>query len=230
MPSRIVPFVNNHLYHIFNRGIAHMPIFCDKWDYKRFTKTFFYYQLQGPKPKFSLFSPQNNKLDTNQKIIEVIGYCLMPNHFHFLLQQKADGGITEFVSKISNSYTKYFNTKNERVGPILQGEFKSVLVETDEQLIHLSRYIHLNPLVSYLTDNLESYPWSSHPEYVGINRTSFCSKDIILKQFKSSEDYKQFVLDQEDYGRKLERIKHQTLDLPIKSAGANVIHPKGGLA
>ena len=154
----------------------------------------------------------------------------MPNHFHYLLQQKVDGGITEFVSKISNSYTKYFNTKNERVGPILQGEFKSVLVETDEQLIHLSRYIHLNPLVSYLTDNLESYPWSSHPEYVGINRTSFCSKDIILKQFKSSEDYKQFVLDQEDYGRKLERIKHQTLDLPIKSAGANVIHPKGGLA
>ncbi|OGD95621.1 hypothetical protein A3A48_01020 [Candidatus Curtissbacteria bacterium RIFCSPLOWO2_01_FULL_37_9] len=214
MPSRTIPFVNNHFYHIFNRGVAHMPIFNTKWDHKRFTKTFFYYQIKGPKPKFSIFSPDNNKLDTNNKIVELICYCLMPNHFHFLLQQKVDGGITEFVSKISNSYTKYFNTKNERAGPILQGEFKSVLVETNEQLVHLSRYIHLNPLVSYLTDNLELYPLSSYLEYIGINKTSVCSKDIIVKQFKSSQEYKQFVLDQENYGKELERIKHQTLDLP----------------
>jgi len=191
-----------------------MPIFNDKWDYKRFVKTFLYYQLQGPKPKFSQFSPENIRLDTNQKIVEIISYCLMPNHFHFLLQQKSDGGITEFLSKISNSYTKYFNTKNERVGPILQGEFKSVLVETNEQLLHLSRYIHLNPLVSYLTNNLESYTWSSYLEYIGQNKTSICAKEIILDQFKSAQDHKQFVLDQEEYGKELERIKHQTLDLP----------------
>lgn len=214
MPSRTVPFVNNHFYHVFNRGVAHMPIFNDKWDYKRFVKTFLYYQLQGPKPKFSQFSPENIRLDTNQKIVEIISYCLMPNHFHFLLQQKSDGGITEFLSKISNSYTKYFNTKNERVGPILQGEFKSVLVETNEQLLHLSRYIHLNPLVSYLTNNLESYTWSSYLEYIGQNKTSICAKEIILDQFKSAQDHKQFVLDQEEYGKELERIKHQTLDLP----------------
>ena len=191
-----------------------MPIFNDKWDYKRFIKTFVYYQIEGPKPKFSIFSPDNNKLRKHKKIVELVCYCLMPNHFHFLLQQKVNGGITEFTSKISNSYTKCFNTKNERVGPILQGEFKSVLVETNEQLVHLSRYIHINPLVSYLIGNLESYPWSSYLEYIDINKMPVCLKDIILKQFKSSQEYKQFVLDQENYGKELERIKHQTLDLP----------------
>ena len=138
----------------------------------------------------------------------------MPNHFHFLLQQKVDGGITDFVSKISNSYTKYFNTKNQRIGPLLQGEFKSVYIETNEQLIHVSRYIHLNPLVSFLTDNLETYQWSSYLEYLKEVKNNTCSKGIILDQFKSPQDYKQFVLDQENYGKKLEMIKHQLLDLP----------------
>lgn len=192
-----------------------MPIFNDKRDYKRFIKTFIYYQIQGPKPKFSIFSPENHNLGTNKRIVEIICYCLMPNHFHFLLQQKVDGGITEFVSKISNSCTKYFNTKNQRIGPLLQGEFKSVHIETNDQLIHVSRYIHLNPLVSFLTDNLETYPWSSYLEYLGKVKAHTCPKEIILDQFKSLQDYKQFVLDQENYGKQLEMIKHQTLDLPV---------------
>lgn len=191
-----------------------MPIFNDKWNYRRFIKTFIYYQIQGPKPKFSIFSPENHNLDTGKRIVEIICYCLMPNHFHFLLQQKVEGGITEFVSKLSNSYTKYFNTKNQRVGPLLQGEFKSVHIETNEQLLHLSRYIHLNPLVGFVTKTLDNYQWSSYPEYAGEIKDNFCLKEIILGQFKSKEDYIQFVQDQEDYGKKLEMIKHELLDYP----------------
>jgi putative transposase len=98
------------------------------------------------------------------------------------------------------------------VGPLLQGDFKAVHVDTNEQLLHLSRYIHLNPLVGFVTRDLDFYRWSSYHEYVGNDTNEICDKKIILDQFKSKEDYKQFVLDQEDYGKQLEIIKHQLLD------------------
>lgn len=212
MPSRIIPFVNNEYYHIFNRGVAKMLTFWDTFDYRRFGKTMLYYQIAGPKPKFSRFLPTTTPLNKNNKIVEIVCYCFMPNHFHFLLQQIKDGGITEFVSKLSNSYTKYLNTKNKRVGPLLQGEFKSVHVKNNEQLVHLSRYIHLNPLVDYATKDLEMYRWSSYLEFVGKDNRDICSKEAILNQFNSIEEYKQFILNQESYGKELERIKHQLLD------------------
>ena len=105
-----------------------MQIFNNASDYKHFINTFFYYQVDGSKPRFSFFRKQPVTLANNVKIVEIICYCLMPNHFHFLLRQKKDSGITEFVSKISNSYTRYFNVKNKRIGPLLQGEFKAVYV------------------------------------------------------------------------------------------------------
>ena len=212
MPSRIVPFVNNEYYHIFNRGVAKMQIFNNASDYKHFINTLFYYQVDGPKPRFSFFRKQPVTLANNVKIVEIICYCLMPNHFHFLLRQKKDSGITEFVSKISNSYTRYFNVKNKRIGPLLQGEFKAVYVESNEQLLHLSRYIHLNPLIGYVTKELNFYRWSSYPEYLGLTR-NICSKDEVLGQFKSAKDYEKFVLDQVEYARNLDFIKHKLLDV-----------------
>lgn len=189
-----------------------MPIFNNSYDYSRFMKTTLYYLIDGPKPRFSIFSPTTQLLNAEKRIVEIVCYCLMPNHFHFLLQQKRDAGITEFASKLTNSYTKYFNIKNRRVGPLFQGEFKSVYIETNEQLLHLSRYIHLNPLVDYVTKYLENYKWSSYIEYINSSINGDCQKDIILNQFKSLNDYKQFVLNWEDYGKKLEAIKHQLLD------------------
>lgn len=212
MPSRIIPFVNGEYYHIFNRGVAQMPIFSNYRDYKRFSKTVSYYLVDGPKPRFSFFDPKKHQLNSGKKIINIIAYCFMPNHFHFLLQQTKEGGITEFVGRISNSYTKYFNIKRERAGPLLQGEFKAVHIETNEQLLHVSRYIHLNPLVGYLIKDLEDYRWSSFNEYMGKNTMKLCDKEIILNQFKSAKEYKQFILDQEDYGKQLEYIKHLLID------------------
>ena len=215
MTPRKIPLANGEYYHIFNRGVGRMPLFLAKKDYSRFTKTFLYYQLQGPKPRFSIFNPDSTNLDPSQRIVEIVAYCLMPNHFHFLLKQNEDNGIFEFISKLSNSFAKYFNIKNRRKGPLLESEFQSVHIETDEQLTHLSRYIHLNPLVRFIVQRLEDHPWSSYKEYLKIIPTNTCSKEIILDQFKSLENYKRFVLDQEDYGKKLERIKHQLLDRQV---------------
>lgn len=167
--------------------------------------------MEGPKPKFSHFPNLTFKPDLSKKIIEILAFCLMPNHFHLLLKQIKEGGITEFVSKVTNSYTKYFNTKYTRVGPLFQGEFKSVIVEDDEQLLHLSRYIHLNPLVLYLVKNLDQYEWSSYREYVS-GKKGICTKEEVLGFFKTPKEYEQFILDQADYAKQLELIKHKVIE------------------
>lgn len=214
MPSRIFPFVNGQFYHIYNRGVEKRTIFEKQWDYSRLIKTIRYYQLLGPKPKLSKFLMGSVfKPDINKKIVDITCYCLMPNHFHFLIKQLKDGGITEFISKLSNSYTKYYNVKYNRVGPLLQGEFKAVLIESEEQLIHVSRYIHLNPIASFLVKDLNEYRWSSYKEYVEGTVNSICNKEPVLSLFKSSMDYQKFVLDQVDYAQRLEIIKHQLLDI-----------------
>lgn len=213
MPSRTIPFVNNQFYHIYNRGSEKRQIFDSKKEYQHFTKAIKYYQLEGPKPKFSRFSNLSLfKPELSKNIVDIIAYCLMPNHFHFLIKQIKEGGITEFVSKLTNSYTKYYNTKHNRVGPLFQGEFKSVLVDYDEQLLHLSRYIHLNPLVAYLVKDLTNYEWSSYNEYIDNKKESICSKQGILAFFKSSEEYKQFVLDQADYALQIALLQHKLID------------------
>lgn len=129
-----------------------------------------------------------------------------------LVKQVRDAGVHEFMSKILNSYTKYYNTKHNRVGPLLQGQFKAVLVETDEQLIHLSRYIHLNPLVSGLTTNLDDFDHSSYPSFVRKKDNDFCFTSPILDFFNSPGAYREFVLDNESYGAELHRIKQLLLE------------------
>ena len=115
------------------------------------------------------------------------------------------------MSQLSNSYTKYFNIRYKRVGPLLQGAFKAVRIESQEQLIHVSRYIHLNPVVSGLTKKPEDYLWSSYLEYTQTNNL-FCIPFEILNLFSSREKYTQFVEDQIDYGTTLEFIKHHLVD------------------
>lgn len=216
MPYRIIPFVSGYFYHIFNRGTEKRSIFENNRDRSRFLRTIQYYQYQGPKPRFSKFLRSNlNKFNPNKKIVEIVSYCLMPNHFHLLIKQLKDGGISEFMSKFSNSYTKFFNTKYQRVGALLQGQFKAVLVENDEQLIHLTRYIHLNPLASFLVKELGQYQWSSYHEYINTTQNGICSKEEVSSFFKSPKKYEEFVLDQVDYAQKLELIKHQLIDNEI---------------
>ncbi len=219
MPTnRKLVFANEQIYHVFNRGVEKRPVFTDKRDCSRALETIGFYRHANLSLRFSKFLNLSSdkkdefwkNLDDGNLLVEIIAFCLMPNHFHFLLKQKKENGISKFISNFSNSYTKYFNTKNIRVGPLLQGLFKAVLVDSDEQFIHLSRYVHLNPATSYLIkpEDLENYQWSSYPEYLGLATEKITSAREVLSFFKSVEEYKKFVLDQVNYARELDKIKH----------------------
>ncbi len=212
MPKRKESLLNGQIYHIFNRGVEKRKVFLNNKDYNRFLEALSHYSSN--ELKFSTKSKLSPKKLESKGIesVEVLGYCLMPNHFHFLLRQKVDDGISKFVRNLLNSYTKYFNIKNDRVGPLFQGRFKAVMIDNDEQLIHVSRYIHLNPLIANLVFDIESYQWSSYKTYLGLERSDFVKTATILELFRSKEDYKKFILDQVDYARVLDQLKHNLLD------------------
>lgn len=213
MPYRTTVLATGEIYHIFNRGVAKMPIFSSKRDYNRLLETLYYYQFQNPKPQFSHLSRfKDFNFEKNKKIIEIICYCLMPNHYHLLIKQLENNGISEFIKKVFNSYTKYFNTKHNRVGPLLQGQFKAVRIGYDEQFIHVSRYIHLNPITSFLVKDLQDYPWSSYHDFIGLQKDKLCNNSSVMSSFKSPKKYEKFVLDQVKYGQSLEIIKHLAID------------------
>lgn len=213
MPYRTTPLSNDSYYHIYNRGVEKRIIFTCERDYQRFLQILYYYQFTGPKPAFSKHLQFKIKdFYNNPKIVEIICYCLMPNHFHLLVKQLQDNGISEFMGKVLNSYTKYFNTKYKRVGPLFQGTFKTVLVENEYQLIHISRYIHLNPYVSELVKSLEWYPHSSYHHYIGLASDKLCAGDDVLGYFKDKNDYKEFVEGHADYAKELEVMKHMFLE------------------
>lgn len=213
MPYRTTPLVVDHFYHIYNRGVEKRMIFTNEKDYQRFLKTLYYYQFTGPKPAFSKHLQFKVKdFSHNPKIVEIICYCLMPNHFHLLIKQMTENGISEFIGKVINSYTKYFNTKYKRVGPLFQGAFKTVLIENDMQMMHLSRYIHLNPYVNEIARSLQQYPYSSYHHFIGLTPDSLCVDNFILGYFKNRDEYREFVEGHSDYAKELELMKHVLLE------------------
>lgn len=217
-------FANNHFYHVFNRGAGRQLTFKTKRDYERTITTLDYYRYEKPSLRLARALVLNKEetesffksLKKQPKLAEIISFCLMPNHFHLLLQQRIKNGIPKFLSNFGNSYTRYFNTKRKRVGPLFQGIFKAVRIETDEQLIHVSRYIHLNPVTSLVVreEKLDTYPWSSFPEYLNSKIEGICHQKEILGFFPYRKAYRRFVHNQIDYAKKLEEIKHLTLEKP----------------
>lgn len=206
-------FANQQIYHIFNRGVEKRTTFLDKRSYQRFIETMDYYRKKDPPVRFS-YKNRPALISTNKNespIVEILSFCLMPNHFHILVKQIEEKGITNFLSKLSNSYTRYFNTRHKRVGPLFQGSFKAVRVEDDEQLLHVSRYIHLNPFVGYLVKNLRTYPYSSYREYLGLAK-GFCQKKTVLDYFESPSHYATFVLNHADYAKSLKEAGRLLLD------------------
>ncbi len=218
---RKVILVKGEVYHVYNRSIEQRPVFTNRREYSRALIAVNFYRFGDPPLKLSkalvLEKKKREKLfhdlRKRKKLVEIISYCLMPNHFHFLLGQNLENGISKFLSNFTNSYTRYFNTRRKRIGPLFQGIFKAVRIESDEQLIHVSRYIHLNPVTSCIIEDrvLDSYPWSSLPEYLGTKR-GVCNREIVLGLFSSKEKYRRFVHDQIDYAKKLALIKHLALE------------------
>ena len=223
MPGRLTPLVNNQIYHVFNRGINHQPTFLDKIEYKRAKLVIDFYRFSNLPTKLSRFLTLSNDdrikiMDNlrkeNNKLVDILAYCLMPNHFHFLLRQLTDKGISKYLGNLQNSYTRYFNTRNERDGSLFLDQFKAKLITTDEQLIHVSRYIHLNPYTSYVVgnfNNLLQYQWSSLSEYLE-SKPKICELETIMSYFKTPKAYQKFLEDQADYQRQLHIIAHLALE------------------
>lgn len=220
---RKLSFVNEYVYHIYNRGVERRRIYTSDWEYKRFLMLLDYYRFKGKLLSFSEYLKLPNEIRQlqyhqtalrNQPAIEIIAFCLLPNHFHLIIKQKADFGIVRSLSNISNSYAKYFNIKHKRVGPLFQGPFKAVLVETDEQLLHLSRYVHINPVISSLVKlpELGKYFWSSLPTYLGHASLPFISSQTVLSHFRSTEQYRKFLYDHIAYAKELNKVKHLTYE------------------
>ncbi|OGG00322.1 hypothetical protein A2Y99_01920 [Candidatus Gottesmanbacteria bacterium RBG_13_37_7] len=224
MPGRIIPLINEQVYHVFNRGIDKRPTFISKIEYKRAVITLDYYQFIHLPEKLSKFliTAEKERIElllklreSGERLVEIISYVLMPNHFHLLLRQKIEGGISKYLSNVQNSYTRYFNIIHQRKGPLFLDQFKAVRVESDEQLLHVSRYIHLNPYTSYVVakqDKLKDYIWSSLSEYLDNRQDSICEKETILSFYNKKDNYGKFIYDQADYQRNLDSIKHLVLD------------------
>ena len=227
MPYRQTVLATDEIYHIFNRGIARLPIFSSNKNYHRFLDLIDYYRFKDTPVSFShlqkLTKEEREKIVDNLKKegkpqVEILCFCLMNNHFHFLLKQKTENGISKFISNLQNGYAKYFNIKTDRTGPLFQPMFKSVRVITDEQLLHVSRYIHLNPSTDFLVEinDLEIYPWSSLSSYTieGTSGYAFFDTTIILNLMgnQGKGKYKEFVFNQAEYQRELGKIKHLILE------------------
>jgi len=182
MPSKSRDFNPDFFYHIYNCGVEKRNIFLEPYDYERFLETLSYYLYRQPislaqakdlshlNPKGLGARPLGFNLEKPR--LSLVAYCLMPNHFHLLVKFSLEGGIKHFISDVSNSYTRFFNIKNHRLGSLLQGPYKAKEIKDEGSLLQVARYIHLNPIMSKKTNSQgllkkpEDYPYSSYRHWI----------------------------------------------------------------
>jgi len=211
MSIRKTSFVPGEYYHIYNRGNSKQKIFLTKKDYRRFmsllygvntNERFNFYDLQKGGGIFSK--------ETQNKLVSIGAYCLMPNHFHILINPLSEEGLSKFMQKLSTAYSMYFNETNKRTGGLFEGKFKSQHIENDRQLKYIFSYIHLNPVklinskwkengiknLKSAFEHLNTYSYSSFLDYTGKER----SEKIILalkdfpNYFPSKSSFKREIL------------------------------------
>ncbi|MDP2929972.1 MAG: transposase [Candidatus Omnitrophota bacterium] len=212
------------VYHVFNKSIANFKIFNNEIEFLRMTHAVKYYQISKPQVCFARFMEHEevaargfysafaSSEQQKEKLVEIIAFCLMPSHLHLILKQMKENGISLFMSNLLNSYARYFNLKHGRKGPLWEGRFKNVLIERDEYLLHLTRYLHLNPVTSYLVDYPEQWRHSSFLEFLSktSGQEAICQFNDILSIEPIS--YKKFVEDRISYQRELAKIKDLILE------------------
>ena len=210
---------NGEYYHIVNRSIAQYEIFKDTVDCARFMEILNLYRYVNFFYKYSNFleltvvhqqAVINDLKENGQKLVKIVAYCVMSTHLHLILYQNDDKGISKFMARVLNSYSRYFNLRHRRKGPLWEGHFKNILVDTDEQLLHLTRYIHLNPVSAGIVKNPQDWPFSSYPEYVGTKENNLCEFDGLFNM--TSKNYKYFVNSRIAYQKELSKIKHLLIE------------------
>lgn len=196
MANRKVPFVIGEYYHLYNRGIDKRNIFLNQKDLNRFFQSMVEFNTVDPigsiyENSFNQLGGETSKLE---QLVEFVTYCLNPNHYHFIIKQVQDRGIEKFMQRLGTGYTMYFNEKEKRSGSLFQGVFKSIHINTNEYLLHLSAYSNLNNHVHQLGGETSKLMRSSWDEYTDERIKGICEKDIILSQFKNVDEYKEFAL------------------------------------
>jgi len=216
--------VTGEIYHVMNKSIAGFKIFHTQSDYERMLDMIRFFSMQGPLPKFSKFrsragvlkkgfAPHLAEFAVGQKqLVQIDSYCLMPTHFHLMVKQLEDEGISSFMSNLLNTYARYFNTKRKRKGPLWVGRYKAVHVTSDEQATHLTRYIHLNPTTANLVKKPQHWSYSSYAEFVEPKSVDYpmCNFEGLIPM--SSREYRSFVEDEIAYQKELGIIKHLVLE------------------
>ncbi|MBU3925048.1 transposase [Patescibacteria group bacterium] len=200
------------IYHTLNRGVDKRKIFLDNQDYFRFVHDLFEFNDQDRvNTTFYAFNKSNDIASRNIKrkprklLVDVLAFCLMPNHYHLLLISLVENGISRFMKKLNMGYAKYFNKKNKRTGALFEGRYKSILIKNESHFTHIPFYIHCNPLdliapewrerrledYGKAEDFLRSYRWSSNMDYCGEkNFPSVTNKNFLLEYFGGENGYK----------------------------------------
>lgn len=220
MPARniVKTYVENGYYHVYNRGVEKRDIFLKEEDYSVFLH-FLKQYLSSPQGKNTHLTMTRSHLVRPRPIhplhneINLLAYCLMPNHYHLLLKQKTIDGMTKFLRRLCTSYSLYFNKKYDRVGKLFQGIYKAAFIDRDEYLLHLSRYIHLNPILDKVAP-CHKYPFSSYQHYLGLKGAKWLKPEEILSFFKTAQktnlkdilSYQSFV---EDYTQSPEELSEE---------------------
>ena len=208
-------------YHVFNRSVGKEEIFINTRELERALVLLEYYRFPQ-KLRYSFFKRLQKEIKqiyvseykSRDPSVEIYAFALMPNHFHLLIKQTAELGIEKFISNFQNSYAKYYNTKFQRNGSLFQKPFKAKRITSDEEFLHVSRYIHLNPVTSFLIryDDLKVYPWTSYRYYIGKEKNDIVNTGIIGNLIGAGQKYSRFVANQVDYQRKLHLIKRLTFE------------------
>lgn len=220
MALRKTNLVNGEIYHIYNRGVDKRDIFMDDEDRLRFIHDLYEFNDKNPALNLNNFLVKNKskslevglpKIERKPRelLVEILAFCMMDNHFHLMLRQLTENGITEFMRKLGTGYTNYFNKKYERSGALFQGRFKSVHIEKDAHLMYLPIYIHFNPLdfkfpewregklkdYKKAVEFLDSYRWSSFMDYAGQkNFPSLVKKDFIMHRIGTETKFKNEIV------------------------------------
>ena len=183
MPYRNLAFAQGNTYHIYNRGVERQPIFREAENY--------------------LYAIRLLKKYTTELGVVIVAYCLMPNHYHFLLRQDGSQGAGLVPQRIFNSYSKAFNRRYRRTGTLFEGRYQAVHVDRDEYLLHLCRYIHANPVKAGLCSDPADWSYSNYPEWIGIRNGVLFDPALVKAHFSTAEAYREFVM---DYIRGLDQL------------------------
>jgi putative transposase len=201
--------VENEFYHIYNRGVDKRDIFLDDSDYLRFLKSM--KEFNGVDPIGSLYEKylqeKHNgvltsimEVKTPRPLVELICYCLNPNHYHFILAQLVEKGIEKFMQRIGTGYTMHFNRKYKRTGSLFQGTFKAAQIKSGN-FLYLSAYVNCNAEVHGIA-RAEEYRWSSYSDYLGKTEYGLCNKKVIMQEFKGGGDYRNFAMENAEAAKK----------------------------